>query len=633
MTALPFVIGTAGHIDHGKTALVHALTGIDTDRLAVEKARGITTELGFAHLDLPGGARIAVVDVPGHERFVRSMVAGATGLDLVVLVIAADEGVMPQTREHLDVCQLLGVRRGLVAITKRDLVDDDWLAMLDEELAAFVAGSFLADAPRLAVSARTGAGLTELTAAIERALAALPPRPSAGLLRVPIDRVFTLRGFGTVVTGTVASGQLAVGDEVTLHPRAIASRVRGLQIHGAAVERASAGQRVAINLHAVATDELTRGDVVAHAGALAPAHLIDVTVRHIAAAPGPLPLRSKVLVHHGTTQVLATLVLAGAPLAPGAEGVGQLRVDRTTPLAALPGDRFLLRGFTALANHGTTIGGGEVVRVHAPRLRGAAARAAEHAALVARFAAAKADDRVALELRAAAAAVPSAAVLAQRLGVAGPALARAIAALVARGDLLGSGDDVLHVETVAALERTIVARLTEAPDGALPREELRQRLPTALSVRGYELVLAELGRRGVIEASADVVRRAAAPRPRMSAADAALHARFVAWGLEAPRPKELADEQRTTEAALRPSLERLVAAGLLVKIKPDYYADAAAVAALEARLRAYLDLHREITPQAWKDVCGTTRKYSIPLAEHFDARKVTLRIGDLRRKR
>ncbi|MEZ4398876.1 MAG: selenocysteine-specific translation elongation factor [Kofleriaceae bacterium] len=632
-TAAPFVVGTAGHIDHGKTALVHALTGIDTDRLAVEKARGITTELGFAHLDLPGGNRVAVVDVPGHERFIRAMVAGATGLDLVVLVIAADEGVMPQTREHLDVCQLLGVRRGLVAITKRDLVDDDWLAMLDDELAGCLAGTFLADAPRLPVSARTGAGLPALVAAIEATLATLPPRPASGPLRVPIDRVFTLRGFGTVVTGTIASGQLAVGDELTIYPRGLRSRVRGLQVHGAAVDGAGAGQRCAINLHGLAVDQLVRGDVVGHADGLAPSHLLDVRLRHVAAATQALPVRSKVLVHHGATQVEATLVLAGPPLAPGAAGVAQLRVDRTTPLAALPGDHFLVRGFTPLANHGTTLGGGEIVRVHASKLRSSAARAAEHAAMVARFADARLADRIGLELKVAGAALPSLEVLAQRTGATADELSAALDELVARGDVLRADDDRLHVETLAALEATIQARLTAAPDHSLPREELRQRLPAALPVRGFDLVIAELVRRGVLEASAERVNRPRAPRPRLAPGDAALLERFAGWGLEPARPKELPALVGQPEAAVKAALDRLVAAKLLVKVKPDYLAHADAVAALKARLLGYLAAQPEVTPSTWKDLCGTSRKFSIPLAEYFDAEKVTLRVGDVRRKR
>ena len=630
MSALPFVVGTAGHIDHGKTALVHALTGIDTDRLAVEKARGITTELGFAHLDLPGGARVAVVDVPGHERFLRSMVAGATGLDLVVLVNAADEGVMPQTREHLDVCALLGVRRGLIAITKRDLVDDDWLALLDDELDRFVAGTFLDGAPRLAVSARTRHGLDALVAAIAASLAALPPRASGGLLRVPIDRVFTLRGFGTVVTGTIASGAIAVGDELTIHPRALASKVRGLQVHGAAATAARAGQRVAINLHGVATDQVARGDVVGHAGALAPSHLLDVRLRHVSAAPTALPVRSKVLVHHGTTQVMATLVLVDAtPLAPGGEAFAQLRIDRTTPLAALPGDRFLVRGFTPLANHGTTLGGGEIVRVHA----GKAGSRADHAAMIARFASARAADRVALELRAAAAALPSPARLAQKTGLGPAELAAILEELVARGEVLRAGDELIHVETAAQLEQTIRARLDAAPRLELPREELRQRLPAALPSRGFELIVAELVRRGVLELHADLVRRPSAPRPQVNADDDALLARFRAWGLEPPRPKELGAATGLAEPIVKASVDRLLAARLIVKVKPDYLADAAAITTLKAKLLAYLDAHREITPQAWKELAAVTRKFSIPLAEYFDGEKVTLRVGDLRRKR
>src|SRR3954466_13160431 len=235
----PIVLGTAGHIDHGKTSLVRALTGIDTDRLPVEKARGITTELGFARLDL-GERRVAVVDVSGHERFVKSMVAGATGLDLVMLVIAADEGVMPQTREHLDICDLLGVRRGLIVMTKRDLVDDEWLAMITGDVTAAVGGTFLEGAPIVPVSTKTGAGIDDLRGVLARVIDALPPRTTTGVFRLPVDRVFTVKGFGTIVTGTVLGGEVALGDELTVIPSGLAARVRGIEVHGAAVEKAVA---------------------------------------------------------------------------------------------------------------------------------------------------------------------------------------------------------------------------------------------------------------------------------------------------------------------------------------------------------------------------------------------------------
>jgi selenocysteine-specific elongation factor len=633
-TALPFVVGTAGHIDHGKTALVRAITGIDTDRLAVEKARGITTELGFAHLDLPSGRRVAVVDVPGHERFIRAMVAGATGLDLVVLVIAADSGVMPQTREHLEVCQLLGVRRGIVAITKRDLVDDDWLALLDDDLTHTFAGTFLATAPRLPVSAKTGIGLDHLVAAIDRVTHELPARPTTGLLRVPIDRVFTLHGFGTVVTGTVVSGSIAVGEELAVYPRRFASRVRGLHVHGAPVDRAVAGQRVAINLHGLAIDDVARGDVVGHSSGLAPAHVLDVCVRHIAAATAALPPRAKVLLHHGTTQVMATLSLVdGKRLAPGVEGFGQLRIDRATPLAALPGDRFLIRGFTPLANHGTTLGGGEIIRVQAAKLRYGTTRAGEQAAMMTAFSQARAADRVSLELQAAAAALPSLIMLAMRVGATAAELTGWLAALVERGEVVQVGDDLMHATTLAALERKVVDLLTTAPDATMLREELRQRLPVALPMRGFELVMSELTRRGTIVVAADVVRRPSAAMPGRHPDDDTVLARFRSWGLEPPRPADVAAAVGQTPVAVKAAIDRLVFARLVTKIKPDYYVATEAVDRLKAKLLGYFETEREISPQAWKELTGTTRKFSIPLAEYFDAMKVTLRVGDQRRKR
>jgi selenocysteine-specific elongation factor len=387
--AYPIVLGTAGHIDHGKTSLVRALTGIDTDRLPVEKARGITTELGFARLDL-GDRRVAVVDVPGHERFVKSMVAGATGLDLVCLVIAADEGVMPQTREHLEICELLDVRRGIVVLTKRDLVDDEWLAMVTAELSETLAGTFLATAPIVPVSTKTGAGMDELRSALAAVIDSLPPRAQTGVFRLPIDRVFTVKGFGTIVTGTVLGGEVALGDELSVIPSGLSARVRGIEVHGAAVDTAIAGHRAALNLGGLAVDDLARGDLVVHPGRVAPSHIIDVELRYLATAPGDLGERTKVLVHHGTAQVLATLALVGTKtLAPGGTSLAQLRIDARTPLGALPGDRFILRGFVATATHGSTIGGGKIIRVLAPKAR----KGEEHATTVASLAAAVLTSR------------------------------------------------------------------------------------------------------------------------------------------------------------------------------------------------------------------------------------------------
>ncbi|HEY0986070.1 MAG TPA: selenocysteine-specific translation elongation factor [Kofleriaceae bacterium] len=632
--AHPIVLGTAGHIDHGKTSLVRALTGIDTDRLPVEKARGITTELGFARLDL-GERRIAVVDVPGHERFVKSMVAGATGLDLVCLVVAADEGVMPQTHEHLDICELLGVRRGLIVLTKRDLVDDEWLAMVTADVRSRVAGTFLDGAPVVACSTRTSAGLDELRTAIAAAVDSLPPRERTGVFRMPIDRVFTVKGFGTVVTGTVLGGAVKLGDELHVVASGLSARVRGIEVHGASVDHAIAGHRAALNIGGVAVDDLARGDLLAHPGRVAGSHILDVELRYLATAPGELPARSKVLVHHGTSQVLATLVLVErTQLAPGTTALAQLRLDAATPLGALPGDHFILRGFVATATHGTTIGGGRIVRVLAPKAR----PGSQHGDTVAKLASARLDQRIALDIKGAAFAGLAIADLVRRLGSPADVLAPALETLVASGDLLAAGSadhaHYFHATVVAEIERRIVEAAAVTPDGAA-REELRTHLPAALPPRAYDAIVAGLERKAVIVTEGDRVRRASAPSraTALSPAETRLLDQFKAWGVEPPRPRDVPAAIGQNDAQAKALLDRLIAGKRLIRIKPDLYMHADIVAELRTRLVAFLDAHKTIDAQQWKDLTGASRKFTIPLAEFFDSEKLTLRVGEVRRKR
>ncbi len=658
----PIVLGTAGHIDHGKTSLVRALTGIDTDRLPVEKARGITTELGFARLDL-GERRIAVVDVPGHERFVKSMVAGATGLDLVCLVIAADEGVMPQTREHLEICDLLGVRRGLVVLTKRDLVDADFLSLVELDVREALAGTFLDGAPMIPVSTRTGEGLDELRTALAAAIDALPPRATTGVFRLPIDRVFTVKGFGTIVTGTVLGGEVKLGDELHVLPDRLAVRVRGIEVHGGAVDRAVAGHRAALNLGGVAVEELARGDMLAHPDRVAPSHILDVELRYLRSAPAPLPMRSKVLVHHGTAQVLASLVLVDKThaieqprqggfaafaasldkpekkleLAPGERAIAQLRIAATTPLAALPGDHFIVRGFAKARSQGSTIGGGTIVRVQAPKAR--VKTGAAHAGVVSTLAGARLEQRLSVEIKTAAFAGLGIAQLVQRLGIPASALTDALATLIAGGELMptGEGDHAhyLHATAVAELEAKIAAQLAAHPDGVL-RESLRTSLPAALPSRAYDAVLAGLEQRGRAASSSGgdrVMRANTPPRAAITATEQKLADQLAGWKLEPPRPKDMPAVTGLTEPQINAALSKLVAAKLAVKIKPDYYAHVTAIDELRTKLLAYLDQHKTIDAQGWKDLTGASRKFTIPLAEHFDAEKLTLRIGDVRRKR
>ncbi|MEO6777728.1 MAG: selenocysteine-specific translation elongation factor [Kofleriaceae bacterium] len=559
---MAIVVGTAGHIDHGKTALVKALTGVDTDRLPVEKQRGITTELGFAPLELDG-QRIAMVDVPGHERFVKSMVAGATGIDVVVMVIAADEGTMPQTREHLAICDLLGVQRGVIAVTKLDLVDAEGLALARADIAAAVAGTFLEHAAVVPVSARTGEGIDELRTALRDAIASVTPRATTGVFRLAIDRVFTKKGFGTIVTGTVLGGEVRTGDELHVIPSGLAARVRGLEVHGAAVEVASAGQRCALNLGGVAVDDLARGDMVVHPERVLGSHILDVELRTL----DELPARSKVLLHHGTAQVLATLIRLDATLA-------QLRLDRETPLGALPGDHFIVRGFERSPVHGSTIGGGTILRVLAPKAR------RSHAEVVAALARAKLDQQLVHFVKASAMSGMTAMQLGQRTGIAD--LATTLATLVQKGELVAQGERFVAPEVV----------VVHAPEP-----------------------------------------RVATLQSSLQPIDQQVLAKLEAAGVEPPRPKDLAGAMGLTDTAVKPALERLLAAKLVTKIKPDLVMHAGVVAALRARLLAFLGEHTTIDAQQWKELTGASRKFTIPLAEFFDAEKLTLRVGDLRRRR
>src|SRR5215510_6794678 len=356
------IVGTAGHIDHGKTSLVKALTGVDADRLKEEKERGITIDIGFADLTV-GDVHFGFVDVPGHERFVKNMLAGAHGIDLVTLVVAADESVMPQTREHFDICRLLEVKSGLVVITKADLVDEELLQLVEAEVADYVAGSFLEGAPVLRVSSRTGAGVDELKKTLSRLAAKAQERDENATARLPIDRAFTIKGFGTVVTGTLIAGRIRVGDELEILPPLSSSgsssgarRARGLQVHGKSTQEALAGERVAVNLQGIDLAEVERGQTLSPAGRLRSSSMLDARLRLLKSAPRSLRSRSRVRLHIGAAEVLARVLLLGSSeLAPGASCFAQLRLE--TPTLALPGDHFIVRAYSPVV----TIGGGVVI--------------------------------------------------------------------------------------------------------------------------------------------------------------------------------------------------------------------------------------------------------------------------------
>jgi len=636
------VIGTAGHVDHGKTALVKALTGIDTDRLAEEKRRGITIELGFAHLALPGGAVAGVVDVPGHERFVRAMAAGAGGVDLVVLVVAADEGVMPQTREHLDICRLLGAPRGLVAVTKSDLLPAlgaGWLELLEGEIRALLPGTFLEGCPIEPVSALTGAGLDELRAALGRLAAEVPERPADGPLFLPLDRAFSLKGFGTVVTGTLLSGSIAEGDSVALLPSAPREplRVRSVQVHGAPVRRAEAGQRTAVNLPGVETSAVARGEALVQPGVIPPSSMLDVELTLLPVAPRPLRHRARLLLHLGTAQVGATIALVDrGELAPGQTAAAQLRL--AAPAAALPGQRFILRGFAALEGRGRTLAGGRILAVAAPRRR--RGRPEAMAALAA-LGSPEVDVRTAAVLETAGPAGLDLAAFSGRTALSPRALQASLERLGARGEAL-LFDRERRAWASGAVARALSRRMLDAvaafhrdhPLAAgMGREELRGRLPAAVDPRLFQRLLAAAAERGELVLEGDHVRQ----RQHLAAAAGAggalrerLAAVLAGAGLTPPSVAELPARSGASAEEVKALLKLLAAEGRAVRVSADLYFDAAAVAGLQQRLVAFLREHQGITTQQFKDLVGATRKHVIPLAEHFDRERVTLRVGERR---
>jgi selenocysteine-specific elongation factor len=648
--SLARVIGTAGHIDHGKTSLVRALTGIDTDRLKEEKERGITIELGFAHLTLPTGETVGVVDVPGHERFVRTMVAGAVGIVVVVLVVAADEGVMPQTREHLDICGLLGIARGVVALTKSDLVDGELRELAAADVAETLRGTFLEGAPILPVSAKTGEGLDALKSAIAAALREVPGKDPEALVRLPIDRVFSMKGFGTVVTGTLWAGRIKPGDDLVALPSlpgGAPGKVRGVQVHGAAVDEAHAGNRTAINL-TQSKEQLARGQVLVRPGELEAGRLVDVRLRWLATSKRALKRRARLLVHAGTAQTLATLSLLDAhELEPGHAGLAQLALDE--PMVLLPGDRFILRGFALQRHHGTTVGGGVVLRTLGARLRRGtpealtALRDNERAATV-NNGAGDVDARVRLEVARAGEAGLARAALQMRLPFTPRAVDAALAKLSAaraivrydkeRGAVIGEAALASLAERAAAAVAAFHAAQPLLP--GMPREELRAKVTSDGKL--LHLVLETLAQKGALVADRDTVRLPShdPARQKAQAGLAPLAERTLALyaqaALQPPRPVEAAASLGVDPRELGPVVDLLVRGGSLVRMK-DLIFHAPAVDALRDKLVAHLKAHTQISPQEWKDLVGASRKFTIPLAEHFDNEKLTMRVGEVRKLR
>ncbi len=626
------ILGTAGHIDHGKTSLVKALTGVDTDRLKEEKERGITIELGFAFLDLPSGIRLGIIDVPGHEKFVKHMVAGAWGIDLVALVIAADEGVMPQTREHLDICRLLNVKKGLVVLTKIDLVDQELIDLVREEVSEMVKKTFLNQAPILTVSSITGEGMDLLLSTLDRLSQEVEERSSKGLFRLPIDRVFVMKGFGTVVTGTVISGNLSQGEAVEILPTKLEAKVRNLQAYNQNVEKVVAGERAAVNLLGIETSFIERGNVLTHPHTLKPTQLIDAYLEYLPHASHPLKHQSKQRFHIGTTLTNASIFLLDREeLFPGEGAFVQLKLER--PVVALPHDRFVIRGTSMIQ----TIGGGIVLDSHPSKHKRFSSSVIAGLTLLRE---APGEQVLTYHILHSGKGGATLEDLLNRVDMPPEEIQSILRSLVQRGELLFIDPErmkVIEKSHYQELKDRVINQVKEFHQrfpmkSGLFKEELRTKLPPEVDVKLFQNLIQDLIQSGKIILEKDKLRL---PEHQILNIDEKglvhrIKTAVLNGGLQPPSPKELSENWSEKEEEVRAIFEHLVYEGELIKVKNEIYFHRIPFEQLKETLHSFLKTHKEITTAQFKEMAGVSRKFVIPLIEYFDQIKFTLRIGEKR---
>ena len=638
------VLGTAGHVDHGKSTLIRDLTGMETDRLEEEQSRGISIELGFAWCDVPQVGRVAFVDVPGHERFVRRMIAGAAGIDGVLFVVAADEGVMPQTREHLDICELMGVTDGLVVLTKTDLVDDEWLELVTEDVRSTLEGTFLEEAP-LAMFAhgdeeaidRVRGAVSELSRRAHQRRCAQESQRRDRPFKLSVDRVFTMRGFGTVVTGTSQTGVVSVGAAVQLLPGGATARVRGLQHHGQDAIEGGPGTRLAVNLQGLDRDAVHRGEVLTAPQGVPVVSMLDARIR-VRAHLREVPVTgARVLVHVGTAQVEGTLTWVGEPpLMPMEPAYVQLRLDQ--PLPVIPGEAFVLRGFAAAPDHGRTLGGGVVLT---PALR--RHRQSDHGRLefLRDLTTAGTEGQIVALVRRRGEAGVDREELPRLLALGMTDIQRVTDRLLESGALVFGAGLLLHESALTALAERVEGILSgfhqrRPAQAGMGAEELRTRVRASLDPELFSSLLSWMSDRDRARVASGVValwdftpRRSATQR---AACAAVLEALTVAAATP-PRLRDLPETLSLDPDDAEEAVSLLIQDGTLTRINQDLAYATSVLGDLAGRLETHLRQHEWIDTSAFKEITGASRKWSIPLLEHFDRARLTVRVGDRRRLR
>lgn len=640
---MALVMGTAGHIDHGKTTLIHALTGIQCDRLAEEQKRGITIELGFAYFDLPekngSAVRMGIIDVPGHEKFVKNMVAGASGIDFVLLVIAADEGVMPQTREHLEICSLLNIRDGIIAITKKDTVDSEFLELAKEDIKDFVKGTFLENAPIFEVSSHTGEGIEALKQAIIEKNSQLQPKRRNNIFRLPIDRVFSLKGHGTLITGTLLSGSVNVGDEVCIMPKNLPSKIRSIQNHGKNTEKAAAGSRTSINLANIEVQEIERGDTVTFPNTLFPSTRWLVKLFCLSSAPRGIRHRTEIHFHHGTKEVMAKLYLQDTEqLKPGETCLCEVRFSE--PLCGVFGDKCVLRNFSPLQ----TVAGATVINPlpDFPKLK-----------TIQNAAALLALEQDFLDPAQAASAIYKQLTLGNKQGISHKQLTvlcsfdektleKALQQLLTQKKcILFDKENKIYIADCYAeeYERLMLAKIKEYHQ----KEPLKQYMPKASLLSAFEpqklahYLLEKLTKQNEVIINEDgicLISHTVSLKTHQSDLKEDLYAEFVRNPQNPPLLKELAEKFTAPQKELLNVLALLVQEQKLVKITEGMYFPAETINTIKQEMLAFFKHSQDMSPSDFKEISkGLTRKYAIPVLEYFDKERITIRVGDVRKLR
>ncbi|MDM8526505.1 selenocysteine-specific translation elongation factor [Desulfococcaceae bacterium HSG8] len=630
------ILGTAGHIDHGKTSLIKAVTGVNTDRLKEEQLRGITIELGFASLELPSGQRIGIVDVPGHEKFVKNMVAGATGIDLVVMVIAADEGVMPQTREHMEICSLLGVKHGFVALTKTDLTDEEWLELVQEDISEFVRGTFLEDKPVVPVSSATGEGIPEFISTLDDMSREIPSRSSAGLFRLPVDRVFTMKGFGTVITGTLISGRVQVGDTIIIYPSRITSKVRGVQVHNESVSEALAGMRTAVNFQGLEKTSVNRGDVLSNPDALIPSYMLDVSLQFISSNKKAIKNRTRVRFHSGTSEILGNLILIDREeLKPGETIAAQLRLDAPVPL--VKDDRFVIRSYSPIR----TIGGGYIINPIPRKHKRFRPEVIEGLKILADS---PPEEIISSHIDESGYQGVSFSELKIMANLPEKQLERTLHDFLSRKEFVRTDKEkqiYIHRNSFENLKKEAYDYL-DAYHKANPlkpgmsKQELMSKFQPAAGPKLLNMLFTQMIKTGEIVQEEDVV-RLAAHKVSLGVDQADLKNKimeaYVRGGLTPPYFKEVGKSLDIDSSRAKDVLMLLVDEEKIVKVKEDLYFQSDAVNDLKGRVTDFLISNGEMTTPQFKEIAKVSRKYLIPLLEYFDSKNMTIRVGDIRKLR